>query len=444
MSLDKSCLAIAIVLAISGCTSSSSSSSRDSGTDTPLVGAAQPTIEQGATASPATGGTQTGDQSNSEVNAVNAEETSSVDGASSNAGSTSTQDSTSTAGNTSNSGESAVGVTSNTSSAIGSGYSEFIDFGVDPTSPDFVESDSRFFRTAVLGAWAGTDCRQVNSIFSTTESLRTVFVFTQTQLIESEYVYNSLDCSGIPSSKWYPLPIRSWNLGQYRTLSDGSNVWELDTTVTQRGVYAGDIDEDLGTDSYVNIDFVDGKLEFNTLVENYKITRPAVRSGRYFEKLQGRGLADINAAALAGRWKASCTGRLESTYEFYADSLIITDENWADVGCEGDSYAVRKTTFNLDYGDPFTSVFGNHLIAIKLTAVSNELLKFDTSQGLDEPEFKVQEGKTEFRAVSIDENTLILAYCLYRNSGEDDCQDSEERTPDMVDHNWAVRFDKVL
>jgi len=321
---------------------------------------------------------------------------------------------------------------------------EIGDLYIDPTSSAFIESESQHFENALKGAWIATECKQVESQFTQSESKKAVFVFSDTELVESEYTYNSTDCSGSPSSKWYPLPVRTWSLGEYRTLLDGSGAWELDTSIIQRGVYAGDIDDDVGSRSYVNIGFVEGMLEFNALVENYAHTRPTVRGARFFESLQGRGLSTIDSNALLGQWRAPCTGRLESTYEFFPDSLVITDENWADVGCEGDSYAIRRSTFNLVYGEPFTSIFKDRLIAITLSAVSNELVKFDDSQGLDKPEFKVPEGKTEYRAVSIDNNTLILAYCLYRNSGEDDCQDSDDRTPDMVDHNWGVRFNKVL
>ena len=340
---------------------------------------------------------------------------------------------------------SAISGESNSENNAGADSTNNTDYYIDPTSAEFIESNPQHFRNAVVGAWAATDCQQVDDAAAQAASAHTVFVFTDTELIETEYSFESTDCTGIASSKWYPLPIRSWTLGEYRTLLDGSGAWELDTSITQRGIYGTDVGKEVGTDSYVNIGFVGGELEFNTLIENYKHTRPATRSGIYFKKLaEGREVQSISADALLGNWYASCTGRLESSYEFYADKLVITDENWADVGCEGDSYAVRKTTFDLQYGDPFTSLFEDELIPITLTAVSNELLKFDDSQGLDKPEFKVQEGKTEYRAININSNTLLLAYCLNRNNGEDDCQDSEDRVPDMVDYNWAVRFDRVL
>ena len=344
-------------------------------------------------------------------------------------------------------GQVGAGDGESTGSVIGGGTQDNAQnnqFFIDPTSPEFIESDPLHFRSALPGVWMASECQQVEDLLSQTASSRAVFVFTDKELVETEYLYNSNDCSGTPSSKWYPLPIRSWTLGEYRTLPDGTDVWELDTTISQRGVYGTEVDLSVGTNSYVNIGFVNGDLAFNSLVENYKHTRPDIRSSVYFKKHIPGGLRPLGANALLGTWYAQCTGRLESTYQFNADTLIITDENWADVGCEGDSYAVRKTTFDLQYGDAFTSLFGDELIAVTLTAVTNELIKFDDSQGLDKPEFKVQQGKTEYRAVSIDNNTLILGYCLYRNSGEDDCQDSEMRKPDMVDHNWAVRFTKIL
>ncbi len=333
---------------------------------------------------------------------------------------------------------------SNSGSGDGGEITPGIDFYIDPESPEFIESDSLHFRSAVLGAWAATECQPFETILNAQVSRHSVFVFTNEELVETEYEYESADCSGTPSSKWYPLPIRSWRLGSYRALPDGSGAWELDTSITQRGVYAGDVSADVGVSSYVNIGFKGGLLEFNPLVDNYNHTRPEARSGVYFKKLIGRGLPSIDSEALIGNWRATCTGRLESSYQFFPDKLVITDENWADVGCEGDSYAVRKSTFELEYGAAFVSIFNDTLMQYKLTAVSNELVKFDDSQGFDKPEFKVPLGKTEYRAVTIDNDVLILAYCLYRNSGEDDCQDSAERTPDMVDHNWSVRFHKVL
>lgn len=386
MLLDKSALVVALLFALSGCNSSSSADDSSRTGQTPTTGEAQLS-------------------------------TSSVTTTVSNG----TQPESGSAGN--------VTVESNV-------Y-------IDPTSPDFIKSNQNHFRNAMIGAWISTNCREVETVFSEPSSAQTVFVFTATELVETEYTYNANNCTGVPSSRWYPLPIRSWALGQYRTLLDGTTAWELDTTITQRGIYSGEILHQVGADSYVNIDFVNGELEFNVLEENYKHTRPATRAGVYFEKIPNDEVFSISSDALLGSWYASCTGRLESRYEFFADKLVITDENWADVGCEGDSYAIRKSSFDLEYGDPFSSIFTNDLMAITLTAVSNELLRFDASQGLDEPEFKVPVGKTEYRAVSINNNTLILGYCLYRNSGEDDCQDSENRKPDMVDHNWAVRFDKV-
>ncbi len=331
-----------------------------------------------------------------------------------------------------------------TGSVIGGGNENFQNshFNIDPTSPEFIESEPLHFRSALRGVWMASDCRQVDDLLTQTASSRAVFVFEEKELMETEYSYNTDDCTGSPSSKWYPLPIRSWTLGEYRTLLDGTDVWELDTSITQRGVYGTDVGLSVGSNSYVNIGFVNGELAFNKLVENYKHTRPDTHPSIYFKRLIPSSLPSLSADDLLGSWHASCTGRLESTYEFSANSLIITDENWADVGCEGDSYAVRKTTFDLQYGDSFITLFGDELIAVTLTAVTNELIKFDDSQGLDRPEFKVEQGKTEFRAFTIENNTLILGYCLFRNSGEDDCQDSEMRKPDMVDRNWAVRFTK--
>lgn len=331
------------------------------------------------------------------------------------------------------------------SSVTGGGQdnAENTQFYIDPASPEFIEGDPLHFRSALQGVWMASECRQVDDLLSQTASARAVFVFKNSEIVETEYSYDSNDCTGTPFSKWYPLPIRSWTLGEYKTLNDGTRAWELDTSITQRGVYGTEVGLNVGSTSFVNVGFVNGELAFNNLVENYKHTRPDTRPSVYFTRHTPGGLQSLSASALLGTWYASCTGRLESTYEFSADKLVITDENWADVGCEGDSYAVRKTTFDLQYGDSFISLFGDELIAVTLTAVTNELVKFDDSQGLDKPEFKVGQGKTEFRAFTIDDNTLILGYCLYRNNGEDDCQDSVMRKPDMVDLNWSVRFTKI-
>ncbi len=313
---------------------------------------------------------------------------------------------------------------------------------VDPSSPNFVESDPSHFKGALLGVWFGEECSE-NENAESNEFLRNVYVFTESELIETEYVYSSEDCTGTPFSYWYPLPIRTWQLGNYRALADGSMAWELDTAISQRGVYAGKVGDDKNTTSYVNIGFVNGQLEMGTLVSGYKTARPENRSGRYFNKKVSDQTPSVTTENLLGTWFSSCSGRLESTYEFFADTLIITDENWANTGCEGDSYAARKTTFSIIYGDVISGVFENKLQTVEITALSNELIHFDASQELEEPEFKVAEGRTEFRAVTIENDTLILGYCLNRNSGDDNCQDEQSRIPDMVDYNWLVRFEKL-
>gem|GEM_PF-4361935 len=237
---------------------------------------------------------------------------------------------------------------------------------IDPTSAAFIESDSTHFRNAMLGAWAAVDCN-VDDISQT--SSKAIYVFTDTEVIESEYIYPSTDCSGIARSEWYPLPIRSWQLGDYRALDDGSMAWELDVSITQRGVYDGRVGDDKGTYSYVNIGFEGDQLEFGDFIEGLKPFRATNRSSRYFAKMDEDKPA-INAQALNGVWFSACSGRLESTYEFYPDTLVVTDENWADSGCEGASYASRRTTFTIDYGEEFTSVFGDKLLSVETAATT--------------------------------------------------------------------------
>ena len=313
---------------------------------------------------------------------------------------------------------------------------------IDPTSANFIESDPNHFKSAMQGAWVTSDCRPLSSLVNSNQSTREVKVFTPSELIVNQYSYKSSDCTGIPTGEWYPLPIFSWNLINYRILSDGTGAWELDTKVSQRGLYQDIAGDDTGTSFYDVVSFVGSRLEFGSTPALYAIERPDTRSGVYFEPLIPRRQEDLTPTELLGVWKSACVGRLQATYQFTEDTFVVSDENWADVGCEGESYSVRRSTFNATYGNSFTSIAGEKVIPIEIEAVVNELLKFDESQGLDQPAFKVPEGKVEHRAFTIDDNTLILGYCLRRNSGEDDCQDSLERAPDMVDYNWKVQFIK--
>ena len=313
---------------------------------------------------------------------------------------------------------------------------------IDPTSADFIESDPNHFRSALQGAWVASDCLPLSSLVSSNKSTREVKTFTATELIVNQYSYASSDCSGIPTGEWYPLPILSWSLVNYINLSDGTGAWELNTKISQRGLYQDIAGDDSGTTFYDVLSFVGSRLEFGSAPALYVIERPDTRSGEYFDPLTPRRQENLIPTELLGVWQSACVGRLQATYQFTDDTFVVTDENWADVGCDGESYSVRRSTFNATYGNSFTGIDAEQLISVEIEAVVNELLKFDDSQGLDQPEFKVPEGKVEHRAFTIDGDTLILGYCLRRNSGEDDCQDSPERTPDMVDYNWKVQFTK--
>ncbi len=325
-----------------------------------------------------------------------------------------------------------------------SGASEVAAVVSDPEDAGFVAGDKTHFVAAMQGAWMDAECKLLSTPVNGYTSTRAIHVFAGADYIVNQYSYVNADCTGIPYGEWYPLKIHDWNLGGYRLLSDGSYAWELDYVVTQRGLFRNEPGPSINTRFYDIVQFSGGQMRFGNSAAAYSINRPDSLAPTLLSRHQPRGKIDLQAEDLWGAWVSDCVGRLQASYEFDAGTLVITDENWADVGCEGDSYAVRRSTFNIIYGETTLSNHGDTLLLFEIEAVTNELIKFDASTGFDEPDFKVPEGKTEYRAVSVDQdNTLILGYCLIRNSGEDDCQDSPERAPDMVDYNWNVRFTKI-
>jgi len=313
----------------------------------------------------------------------------------------------------------------------------------NPANGAFDQANRAQFIDALSNAWIGSECESTDSSEDGFASYKIVKTFTDSEYIYNELVYPSGDCTGSPFADWYPSIVESWSLGEFITLADGTGAWEFDSRVTQPGAFAGDPGPAIDTPNFDFATIREGKLYFGDSFAELPENRPTVIEATYFEPRQAGGDTAIDAALLQGTWFSGCVGGVESAYIFNPDTVIIENENWAEAGCEGESFQIRKSTFDVTYGDRFVTRDGDTMLAYDITALSNETIKFDASQGLEPRNFQVPIDMTEYRAVSVDTgNTLIPGYCLYVDTENDDCQNSADRRPDMVDYNWIFRFIK--
>lgn len=320
-------------------------------------------------------------------------------------------------------------------------YIELVSVPNDPLAPDFDITNVDHITAAMQGAWILEDCAEHPAPYGSITHIRPVVMVRGFELILDSYAYETDDCSDSPTGEWYPLEIRAWRLGEAVALANGEFIWTFDSILTQRGNYQGVVGDQVDS-RYFNIaGFRDGNLVFGGNDSLDETGRPLELSDDQFVRRPSQTATIEDASVIAGIWDSGCTGTLRSTLEFHPDRFVLTDENWTTEGCAGESFAIRRSTFSIEYGAQRTSLFGDPMIPVAVTAQANEMVRFDESQGFPRPEFKVVLGDTEYRAFALENNhNLILGYCLYRSSGVDDCQDSEDRSPDIVDFNWRVRY----
>lgn len=312
---------------------------------------------------------------------------------------------------------------------------------------EFDITNETAFREAFQKAWLGP-CGQFDD---ESGSFQYTSLFSDTEYVFDFYLYESLDCSGIPEGFLFPLVVDSYSLGGVVALTDGTLAWEFDGRVVQQGVGPeGDAySEEVGSEYFDILTLINGVPTFGATYATTPEERPTEALPYEVNTIrEPRGKPDFSESDLiGGEWASYCRrlsqgGTRQFRSVFTEGAELVIEEYWPTDDCSGESYGIVESNLARSYGEVYQSVYGDYLLATDWERVDSTVTKFDESAGFVEPSVRPTGPDTyEYDALALEEGgVLMTAYCLIANA--EVCEKVESARADMIDFNWPERYSR--
>ena len=278
-------------------------------------------------------------------------------------------------------------------------------------------------------------CSPGSEGFFTTEFVE---VYANGQTTYDFWLYEEPECVTRPLTFTTELPIQSYVLENPVFTADGRDAFEIRFEVLQVS------SEDDGSASPVGTELFDiAALEQGgvTLGTNFATTpeeRPAELSDPASAQPIGMRADQASMEGLMHTWQAACFNGREQRRQFDEQVFIETISFYADDNCADSSFfATRRNTWNITYGNPVTTVFGQPALRTTTELINSELPSITFGSGLPGPPPLSEIGLVFEDIWAVIDNELVIGTCLDKGPGN--CGVGNN-IPDILNFNVGNRF----
>ena len=253
------------------------------------------------------------------------------------------------------------------------------------------------------------------------------------------------ECVTRPITETTVLPIFSYVLERPFITADGREAFEFQTEVQQLssvdGFNVNFANFPEGTVLFDIIAVEQGGVVAGTTLSSTPEDRPTELL-EPFGSPQPVGIRAEPASiqGLINTWQAECFQGREQQREFNEQNLIETISFYDDDDCAADRFrATRVNTWNITYGDPVTTVFGQPALRTTTELVDSQFSDLVIDSSLPPPPPLSQIGLVFEDIWGVIDNELVIGTCLDKRP--DNCGVADN-IPDIMNFNVGNRFVK--
>ena len=289
---------------------------------------------------------------------------------------------------------------------------------------------------AMLEGVRSYGCVPGDAGFFTTEFVE---VFANGLTTYDTWLYEEPDCVSRPLSVNRTLPLNSYTVQEPLTANDGTPVYGLMFEVLQHSIEEGDGNLPIGTRLYDIAAIDQGGVRLGQSFATTPEDRPMDLLDASSAMPVGQRADAASAEGLMHIWHAACFNGQVQWREFNEQHLIETVRYFANNECTDNGfYATRINTWEVSYGAPVTTVFGQPALRVRSELADSRLDDIVIGSGLPSPPALSEIGLVFEDIWGVVDGELVIGTCLDKRS--DDACGSAQNVPNMLNFNVGNRY----
>lgn len=255
------------------------------------------------------------------------------------------------------------------------------------------------------------------------------------------WLYEEPECVTRPLTTASVLPVLSYVLENPVLTADGREAFEIQLERLQLSSEDGEDVQPVGTALFDLVAVEQGGVSINIGITSATTPgeRPTELVGPFSAEPIGARADPASMEGLMHTWQADCFNGREITRVFDEQQFIETFTEYADDDCTSDSFiATQLNTWNVTYGDPVTSVFGQSVMRTTIELIDAQFTSVVIDSSLPAPS-PLREIGTVFEDIwAVIGDELVIGTCLDKRIGN--CGNSTDNIPNLINLNVGNRF----
>ena len=272
-------------------------------------------------------------------------------------------------------------------------------------------------------------------------SFELVEVYSNGLLTWDFWLYEEPECVTRPVAASQVFGIESYVLGDPVLTADGREAFEFQTEVLQQSQQDVDNEFPAGTVGFGIIAVEQGGVLLGTTIGSTPEERPTeLQDVSLVANVQPIGVRAEPASmeGLIDTWQSECLNGRVDRRVFDEQNLIETSSFYDDDDCAADRFiATRVNTWNITYGDPVTSVFGQPALRTTIELIDSQFSSLVIDSSLPAPPALTEIGLVFEDIWAVVDNELVIGTCLDKRPGN--CGIGEN-IPDLLNFGNERRF----
>ena len=235
--------------------------------------------------------------------------------------------------------------------------------------------------------------------------------------------------------------IESYVLGDPVLTADGREAFEFQSEVLQQSQQDVDNEFPAGTVGFGIIAVEQGGVLLGTTIGSTPEERPTeLQDVSLVANVQPIGVRAEPASmeGLIDTWQSECLNGRVDRRVFDEQNLIETSSFYDDDDCAAERFiATRVNTWNITYGDPVTSVFGQPALRTTIELIDSQFSSLVIDSSLPAPPALTEIGLVFEDIWAVVDNELVIGTCLDKRPGN--CGIGEN-IPDLLNFGNERRF----